>query len=529
MLEYRGIPVEVLAKESCFEEVVWLLIKGDLPTQKQLADFDHDLRAAPGDPLPAQGPHQVHAGRRAPDGRAAGVRRGARHVLPVPARSPTRRRTGTRRCRLIAAMPTLVAAFARTRRGEEILDPRSDLDHAGNFYYMLFGKEPTPAVRKVLDACLILHAEHTMNACTFTARVTGSTLANPYQTIASAIGSLSGPLHGGANEEVLRQFEEIGGPENVKAWLDAKLAANPKFKVMGIGHRVYKVKDARATVLQELAEHVFAEIEPAEELRDGARTRTHLRRHLRPEGDLPERRFLLRRRLPGARHPDRPVHADLRHRPRRRLAGPLARATRRQPHLPPGADLRRQDRREVRAAANKTSRELAPMSSPCPMRSPRPDRLRPPLHAASASTRCRSPTGSRCRRAACRTSRGRSGTSRSPSTGSASCGSGRARADDERSIPTRSSKLFGRDSRPEPDRRRHPPTEIRATFDRVHARVMDRAAGLPRRGPRPAAARCRTRSSRRGSRACGTAPLHEMIHCGQIALIRRMLGQKPIW
>jgi citrate synthase len=153
----------------------------------------------------------------------------------------------------------VVAAFARTRRGEDIIEPRSDLDHAGNFYYLLFGKEPSPAIRKVLDACLILHAEHTMNASTFTARVVGSTLATPYQTIASAIGSLSGPLHGGANEEALRQFDEIGGPENVQKWLDAKRAADPKYKVMGIGHRVYKVKDARATVLQEIAEHMFAE------------------------------------------------------------------------------------------------------------------------------------------------------------------------------------------------------------------------------------------------------------------------------
>lgn len=91
-------------------------------------------------------------------------------------------------CRLIAALPTLVAAFARTRRGEEIIEPRADLDHAGNFFYMLFGKEPSPATRKVLDACLVLHAEHQMNASTFAARVTGSTLATPYQTIASAIG-----------------------------------------------------------------------------------------------------------------------------------------------------------------------------------------------------------------------------------------------------------------------------------------------------------------------------------------------------
>ncbi len=165
-----------------------------------------------------------------------------------------------------------------------------------------------------------------MNASTFTARVTGSTLANPYQTIASAIGSLSGPLHGGANEEVLRQFEEIGGPEKVKAWLDAKRAADPKYKVMGLGHRVYKVKDARATVLQEIAEHVFAETSRPKTYETALELEKHLRRHLRPEGHLPERRFLLRRGVPGARHPDGRVHADLRHRPRRRVAGALARS-----------------------------------------------------------------------------------------------------------------------------------------------------------------------------------------------------------
>lgn len=258
VLEYRGIPVEVLARESCYEEVAWLLIKGELPTQKELADFDYALRqrraihyrlkdlikCLPPDGHPMDALHASVA--------ALGM------FYPCPTvTDPAKNWEAT--LRLIAALPTLVTAFARARRGDEILEPRSDLDHAGNFYYMLTGKEPTPAVRKVLDACLILHAEHTMNASTFTARVTGSTLANPYQTIASAIGSLSGPLHGGANEEALRQFEEIGGPENVKAWLEAKRAADPKFKVMGLGHRVYKVKDARATVLQEIAEHVFAE------------------------------------------------------------------------------------------------------------------------------------------------------------------------------------------------------------------------------------------------------------------------------
>ena len=257
-LEYRGIPVEVLAKESCYEETAWLLLKGDLPTQKQLAEFDHGLRERRAvhfrlkdmiKCLPPTG-HPMDALQASVA--ALGMFYPCRHV-----NDPVKNWDAV--LRLIATLPTLVAAYARVRRGEEMLEPRADLDHAANFYYMLFGKEPTPATRKVLDACLIVHAEHTMNASTFTARVTGSTLASPYATIASAVGSLSGPLHGGANEEALAQDEEIGGPENVKSWLDAKLAANPKFKIMGLGHRVYKVKDPRATVVQELAENMFAE------------------------------------------------------------------------------------------------------------------------------------------------------------------------------------------------------------------------------------------------------------------------------
>jgi citrate synthase len=257
-LEYRGIPVEVLAKESCFEETAWLLLKGDLPTQRQLAEFDHALRSRRGlhfrlkdliRCMPADG-HPMDALQASVS--ALGMYAPTRSVKDPEA-------NWNASLRLIAALPTLVAAFARVRQGEEIIAPRADLDHAANFYYMLFGQEPSPAVRKVLDAALITHAEHTMNASTFTARVTGSALANPYAVVSSALGTLSGPLHGGANEEALAQFEEIGSPENVKPWLDAKLAKDPKFKVMGLGHRVYKVKDPRANVIQELAEHVFAE------------------------------------------------------------------------------------------------------------------------------------------------------------------------------------------------------------------------------------------------------------------------------
>jgi citrate synthase len=255
-LEYRGIAVETLARESCFEETSWLLLKGDLPTQRELADFDDQLRHRRRIKyklkdlikcLPETG-HPM-------DALQAGV---AAMGMFYPSRDVTNAQSNwDSAVRLIAKLPTVVAAFHRLRGGDEAIAPRDDLDHAANFYWMLFEREPSPAVRKVLDACLILHAEHTMNASTFSGRVTGSTLANPYTVISSAIGTLTGPLHGGANEEVLDMLEEIGSIENVKPWLDHAVAN--KKKIMGLGHRVYKVKDPRATVLQELAEHVFAE------------------------------------------------------------------------------------------------------------------------------------------------------------------------------------------------------------------------------------------------------------------------------
>src|SRR6516165_8264075 len=255
-LEYRGIAVETLARESCFEETSWLLLKGDLPTQRQLADFDDQLRHRRRIKyklndlikcLPETG-HPMYA-------LQASI---AAMGMFYPARDVTNAQSNWDSViRLIAKMPTVVAAFHRLRFGDEAIKPRDDLGHAANFYYMLFEREPSPAIRKIIDACLILHAEHTMNASTFSGRVTGSTLANPYTVISSAIGTLTGPLHGGANEEVLEMLDEIGSFDNVRTWLERAIA--DKKKIMGLGHRVYKVKDPRATVLQELAEHVFAE------------------------------------------------------------------------------------------------------------------------------------------------------------------------------------------------------------------------------------------------------------------------------
>jgi citrate synthase len=255
-LEYRGIAVETLARESCFEETAWLLLKGELPTQRELAGFDHELRHRRRIKyklidlikcLPETG-HPM-------DALQAGV---AAMGMFYPARDVTNAQSNWDSVvRLIAKLPTIVAAFHRLRHGDAAIAPRDDLAHAANLYYMLTEQEPSPAVARVLDACLILHAEHTMNASTFSGRVTGSTLANPYTVISSAVGTLTGPLHGGANEEVLDMLDEIGSPENVRAWLDD--AVTHKKKIMGFGHRVYKVKDPRATVLQELAENAFVE------------------------------------------------------------------------------------------------------------------------------------------------------------------------------------------------------------------------------------------------------------------------------
>ena len=238
-LEYRGIAVETLAKESSFEETSWLLLKGELPTQKQLATFDSQLRVHRRlkykiidliKCLPESG-HPM-------DALQAGVAACGMFY-------PTKDRTDPEKnweavVRLIAKLPTIVAAFHRLRRGDEAIPPRDDLGHAANFYYMLTEEEPSPSITKVIDACLIVHAEHTMNASTFSSRVTGSTLANPFTVVNSAIGTLAGPLHGGANEEVLDMLEEIGTAEKAKGWLED--AVLHKKKIMGFGHRVYKSK-----------------------------------------------------------------------------------------------------------------------------------------------------------------------------------------------------------------------------------------------------------------------------------------------
>jgi citrate synthase len=256
-LQYRGYPIEKLAEVCTFEEIVHLLLFGELPSRAALEGFSRELaslRAVPESvmslvaSLPREG-HPMAALSTALDG--MGMVFSGDHVGDVAYRRTTA-------LRLVACFPTLIAAFERVRHGKKPIAPREDLGHAASFLYMLSGEAPDDILTKTLDVGLVLHAEHQMNASTFAARVVGSTLATPWATMAAAVSALSGPLHGGANERVLALLESIpsSSPEDVRAWAAARLAA--KDKVMGFGHREYKVKDPRASILQKLAADLFA-------------------------------------------------------------------------------------------------------------------------------------------------------------------------------------------------------------------------------------------------------------------------------
>jgi len=254
ILEYRGIRIEELATKSTFLETAYLLIWGELPTKEELADFKAEIRyhrrikyrirdmmkcfPETGHPMDAL---QASAA-------ALGLFYSKRALdNPAYIREAV--------VRLLAKIPTMVAAFQMMRKGNDPVRPNDDMDYATNFLYMLNEREPDPLAAQIFDVCLTLHAEHTINASTFSAMVTASTLTDPYAVVASAVGTLAGPLHGGANEEVIEMLEEIGSVENVRPYLDNCL--ENKSKIMGFGHRVYKVKDPRAIILQNLAEQLF--------------------------------------------------------------------------------------------------------------------------------------------------------------------------------------------------------------------------------------------------------------------------------
>jgi citrate synthase len=258
ILTYRGYPIVDLAENSTFEETAYLLLDGELPTAEQLAVFDTQLREHRRvkynirdimKSLPITG-HAMEMLQTA----VASLGMFYPNNVPVQVRSPgdeSDQYVYGHSIRILARMATLVAMWQQMRIGNDPVPPRKDLSYAANFLYMFHGGvKPAPLLARIMDVCFILHAEHTINASTFAAMVTGSTLAMPSYVIAAAIGALAGPLHGGANERVIQMLEEIGRPENVQSWLETKLAA--KEVIWGMGHREYKVKDPRATLLQKL-------------------------------------------------------------------------------------------------------------------------------------------------------------------------------------------------------------------------------------------------------------------------------------
>ncbi len=252
-LLYRGWDIRDLAQHSSFEETIYILIHGRLPTKDELAE----ARLAFGESR-AIGPEMVKLLRGMPeDAPPIDVLRTAVSYLSnfdKERDDPTRGANMRKAQRLIGKMPTLVAAHHRSRQGKKVLAPDPSLGIAEDFLRMLTGKVPDPLSAKVMDVALILHADHSMNASAFAATVAASTLADLYSTIVAAIATLKGPLHGGANEAALKTMLTIGKPENAESYVLNTLRNHGK--IFGFGHRVYKTWDPRALILREYAKQL---------------------------------------------------------------------------------------------------------------------------------------------------------------------------------------------------------------------------------------------------------------------------------
>ncbi|MFE4080394.1 bifunctional 2-methylcitrate synthase/citrate synthase [Paenarthrobacter sp. YIM B13468] len=263
-LLYRGYPVQELAAKCSFEQVAYLLWNGELPNEAQLAEFTARERAGRAldpalrliiDALPEDG-HPMDVCRT-----AASIL-GARHELTGDSSPEANMKKAID---LWAAMPAVVAFDQRRRHGLDLVEPREDLDYSANFLWMTFGEDPVDEVVEAFNVSMILYAEHSFNASTFSARVVTSTLSDLHSAVTAAIGALKGPLHGGANEAVMHTFDEIGirseeameeAAVRARAWMEDALAQ--KKKVMGFGHRVYKHGDSRVTTMKDALDKMIA-------------------------------------------------------------------------------------------------------------------------------------------------------------------------------------------------------------------------------------------------------------------------------
>lgn len=257
-LSYRGYTIEDLAQNAGFEEVIFLLWNDKLPTQAELTDFRQQLSSQMALPkeclgvlkaLPTKSVHPMawlrtavsllaHYDQDANDNSDAGFHRKA--------------------IRLTAQIGQLVTAFEAMRTGRDLVEPRASKGLAWNFLYALTGKEPEPEFVRIFDICLVLHADHELNCSAFATRVTASSLSDLHSAIVSALGALKGPLHGGANEQVMLMLKEIGSIEKAKDFV--RRALDAKEKVMGIGHRVYKNGDPRAAILKKISDQLTKKI-----------------------------------------------------------------------------------------------------------------------------------------------------------------------------------------------------------------------------------------------------------------------------
>ncbi|CAH0257409.1 bifunctional 2-methylcitrate synthase/citrate synthase [Microbacterium foliorum] len=291
-LLYRGYPVQELAATQPFEAVAYLLWHGELPDAAQLAalratEREHralseNVRAAI-DLVPLEA-HPMDEVRTAVSLIGASDPHAGGSVLDAGG-SPEQNLE--RAIRLFAALPAIVAYGQRRRRGEQPIEPRGDLDYSANFLWMTFGEDPDPVVVDAFNRSMILYAEHSFNASTFTARVITSTLSDLYSAVVGAIGALKGPLHGGANEAVLHIFDEIGEASNVVPWLDDALAE--KRKIMGFGHRVYKSGDSRVPTMKAALDTLVAHYDKPEvaELYDALESEFVARKGIYPNLDYP--------------------------------------------------------------------------------------------------------------------------------------------------------------------------------------------------------------------------------------------------
>ena len=252
-LNYMGYSIEDLIEHCSYEEVCYLLLYGELPTLSQLEDFQSKMRSAR--PLKPEILDMIRAFPR--ENHPMELLQSVIAFLSGYVDHKIEH-SATCNCRQtlhqVAQLATVIAAYQRIRDGKEPVEPREDLSHGANFLYMLHGKEPDALEGEIMDKSLILHAEHSFNASTFTARVVASTLSTCYCSISAAIGSLFGALHGGANEKVVAMTREIGSKENARAWVEKAVAE--KRKVMGMGHRVYKAPDPRALIIEKYLEQL---------------------------------------------------------------------------------------------------------------------------------------------------------------------------------------------------------------------------------------------------------------------------------